>query len=190
MRLDSYTRIGLIVVGAFGSYSLGANNIGNVMGVFINSSPFQDIQIGDYFQLSSIQQLFLLGGIAIAVGVFTYSKKVMLTVGSGIFKLSPVTAFVVVLSSSLVLFLFASQELKYLLTSFGLPSFPLVPVSSSQAVVGSVLGISLAKGGRNINFRKLGQISMGWITTPVASAILAYFALFFMQNVFMQSVFK
>ena len=190
MRLDSYTRIGLLVVGAFGSYSLGANNIGNVMGVFINSSPFKDITIEGLLHLSSIQQLFLLGGIAIAFGVFTYSKKVMLTVGSGIFKLSPVTALVVVLASSITLFLFASQGLHDLLTSLHLPAFPLVPVSSSQAVVGSVMGISLAKGGRNINYKKLSQISMGWVATPLASAILAYVALFFMQNVFTQSVFK
>jgi PiT family inorganic phosphate transporter len=190
LRLDSYTRIGLLVVGAFGSYSLGANNIGNVMGVFINSSPFRDVSIKGLFQLSSIQQLFLLGGIAIAFGVFSYSKKVMFTVGSGIFKLSPVTALVVVLASSLTLFLFASQGLYNFLTSLNLPAFPLVPVSSSQAVVGAVMGISLAKGGRNLNFRKLGQISLGWIATPLASALLAYIALFFMQNVFMQNVFK
>ena len=190
LHLDFYTRIGLLVVGAFGSYSLGANNIGNVMGVFINSSPFQDITLVGLFHLSSIQQLFIIGGIAIAIGVFTYSKKVMMTVGSGIFKLSPVTAFVVVLASSITLFLFASQELHNILTSLHLPAFPLVPVSSSQAVVGAVMGISLAKGGRNLNFKKLGQISIGWIATPVASAILAYVALFFMQNVFMQSVFK
>jgi len=190
MSLDSYTRAGLIIVGAFGSYSLGANNIGNVMGVFINSSPFKDISLAGFLNLSSTQLLFLIGGIAIAVGVFTYSKKVMMTVGSGIFKLSPVTALVVVLASSITLFLFASQGLHDLLISLNLPPFPLVPVSSSQAVVGSIMGISLAKGGRNLNFKKLGKISLGWITTPVASAILTYVALFFMQNVFMQNVFK
>ena len=190
MRLDAYTRIGLVIVGAFGSYSLGANNIGNVMGVFINSSPFEDITLAGLLHFSSIQQLFLVGGIAIAVGIFTYSKKVMMTVGSGIFKLSPVTAFVVVLASSITLFLFASQGVHNFLALRHLPSFPLVPVSSSQAVVGAVMGISFAKGGRNLNFKKLGQISLGWIATPLASALLAYFALFFMQNVFMQNVFK
>jgi len=190
LKLDTYTRIGLILVGAFGSYSLGANNIGNVMGVFINSSPFKDITIAGLLQLSSIQQLFLLGGIAIAFGVFTYSKKVMMTVGSGIFKLSPVTALVVVLASSITLFLFASQGLHNFLTSYHLPAFPLVPVSSSQAVVGSVMGISLAKGGGNLNYKKLGQISLGWVATPLASSIMAYVGLFFMQNVFMQNVFK
>ncbi len=35
IRFESLIRIGLIVVGAFGAYSLGANNIANVMGVFI-----------------------------------------------------------------------------------------------------------------------------------------------------------
>ncbi len=188
IRLDSYTRIGLIIVGAFGAYSLGANNIANVMGVFTSSSPFQDIAVGKLFHLSSTQQLFLLGGIAIAVGVFTYSQKVMMTVGSNIFKLSPISAFVAVASSSIVLFIFASQGLKHFLVSHGLPSFPLVPVSSSQSIVGAVLGISIAKGGRNIHWRILGKISIGWVLTPVAAAILSYFSLFFMQNVFMMNV--
>ncbi len=189
LHLDSFTRFGLLIVGAFGAYSLGANNIGNIMGVFINSVKFTDISIANLCQLSAIQQLFLLGGTAIAIGVFTYSKKVMLTVGDGIFKLSPITALVVVLASSMSLFIFASQSLQNFLHSIHLPAFPLVPVSSSQAVVGAVMGISLAKGGRNMNFRKLGQISVGWITTPIAAALLAYILLFFMQNVFSQKVF-
>lgn len=188
LRMDFYTRVGLLIVGAFGSYSLGANNIANVMGVFTKASPFSGVNILNLFHLSSTQILFLLGGLAIAVGVFTYSKKVMMTVGSNIFKLSPITAFVAVASSSLVLFLFASEGLKNLLVSHGLPSFPLVPVSSSQSIVGAVIGISLAKGGRNINFKLLGKISIGWITTPIAAAILSYISLFFMQNVFMLKV--
>lgn len=189
IRLDSITRTGLIIAGIFGSFSLGANNIANVMGVFVKSSPFETLSFAGIFEFSGVQQMFLLGGIAIAVGVFTYSKRVMMTVGSGIFKLSPISALIVVLASSLVLFLFASQDLKNLLDSLGLPSLPLVPVSSSQAVVGAVMGISLAKGGRQLNFRMLGQISLGWLTTPIVSAIISYIALYFMQNVFMQQVY-
>jgi PiT family inorganic phosphate transporter len=189
IRLDSLTRNGLIVVGAFGAYSLGANNIANVMGVFVNSSPFTTFEIGDLLKITSTQQLFLLGGLAIALGVFTYSKRVMLTVGSNIFKLSPITALIVVLASSIVLFLFASQNLRDFLLSNNLPAFPLVPVSSSQSVVGAVLGISLAKSARSVNFRVLGRISLGWVFTPLASALLSYVSLFFMQNVFLQSVY-
>ena len=189
VRLDSLTRWGLIIVGAFGAYSLGANNIGNVMGVFINSSPFHDISIGNFIKLSSVHQLFFLGGLAISVGIFTYSKRVMLTVGKSIFRLSPLTAFVAVLSSSIVLFLFASQSLKTFLVSHGLPSFPLVPVSSSQSIVGAIIGISIAKNPRNTNFKVLGKISLGWLTTPIAAAVVTYILLFFIQNVFGQTVF-
>ena len=188
LYLDKYTRIGLLIAGAFGSYSLGANNIGNVVGIFVTSSPFKEISIGGVFSLSSIQQLFLMGGIAIAVGVFTYSRKVMQTVGEGIYKLSPVTALIVVISVSVTLFLFSSRGLHDFLISNHLLAFPLVPVSSSQAVVGAVVGISFAKGARNLRWGKIGQISLGWVITPVISAVISYFALFFMENVFLQSV--
>lgn len=165
-RQDSRTRTALIVIGAFGSYSLGANNIANVMGVFVPSSPFNDLSIGGLFQISNVQQLFFIGGIAIAVGVFTYSRRVMETVGNNIFTLSPIAALIVVMSSSTVLFLFASKELYDLLQSAGLPTIPLVPVSSSQAVVGAVIGIGLAKGGRNMHLGVVGRISIGWVLTP------------------------
>ena len=188
-RQDVYTRWALIIAGAFGSYSLGANNIANVMGVFVESIPFDDLVIAGPLILTKAQQLFFLGAAAISIGVFTYSRKVMSTVGSGIFKLSPVTAFIVVLASSLVLFIFASSELRDFLISVNLPPVPLVPVSSSQAVVGAVIGIGLAKGGRNIRFGALGRIVAGWITTPLISALLCFILLFIMQNVFQTAVF-
>ena len=183
-RLDVYTRWGLIIAGAFGSYSLGANNIANVMGVFVEAVPFTELTVFGPVILSKAQQLFFLGSISIAVGVFTYSKRVMGTVGSGIFRLSPTTAFIVVLASSLVLFIFASTSLRDFLISVNLPPIPLVPVSSSQAVVGAVIGIGLAKGGRNIRFSALGRIALGWITTPAISAVICFILLYFMQNVF------
>jgi len=188
LEQDAYNRVGLILVGAFGAYSLGANNIANVMGVFVPSSPFTDLSLNGLITLGGTQQLFLLGAIAIGVGVFTYSYKVMITVGNDLFKLTPVAALVVVLSESIVLFLFASKGLEQWLMSHGLPTIPLVPVSSSQAVVGGIVGIVLAKKGRGINYKVLGKISSGWITTPVIAAVISFVALYFAQNVFEQKV--
>src|SRR6056297_1054150 len=187
LQLDFYTRWGLLIVGAFGAYSLGANNIANVMGVFTGIMEIPNFKLG-LFNLSGAQQLFLLGGIAISVGVVTYSKRVMLTVGSNIMDISPIGAFIVVLASSTTLFVFASATLKNFLIMLGLPSLPLVPVSSSQAVVGAVLGLGLAKGGRNINFRLLSKIVIGWILTPITAAVISFILLFFMQNVFVKTV--
>ncbi len=190
MRTDAYTRFGLILAGAFGAYSLGANNIGNVMGVFVPASPFTDFRIDGILTISSTQQLFLIGALAIGVGVFTYSRRVMLTVGDGLMPLSPIAAWVVVVAHSLVLFLFASQSLEAFLAKNGLPTIPLVPVSSSQAVVGAVLGISLVKGGRGIRWPVLGGIGLGWVVTPLLAGLICFVGLFFMQNVFDQQVYK
>jgi PiT family inorganic phosphate transporter len=183
VRFESYIKTGLIIVGAFGAYSLGANNIANVMGVFIPAFNLQDLDLG-IFTLNSSQQLFLLGGIAIAIGIITYSKKVMETVGGNIVELSSEAALVVVLAQSLVLFIFSSSGLSALFVKIGLPPIPMVPVSSSQVIVGCVLGIGLYKGARNINFKILGEIALGWLATPIASGLLAFFSLFFMKNIF------
>jgi PiT family inorganic phosphate transporter len=189
LRVDAYTRWGLLLAGAFGAYALGANNIANVMGVFVPSSPFTSFSVGDLLTLSSVQQLFLLGAIAIAVGVFTYSRKVMMTVGDGIMALTPIAAWVVVVTQSLVLFLFASVGLQQFLSGQGLPTLPLVPVSSSQAVVGAVIGIGLLHGGRSIRWSLLGRISAGWVATPALAAGICFVSLFFLQNVFDQEVY-
>ncbi len=187
IRLDAYKRIALIFAGALGAYSLGANNIANVIGVFIPVQPLAELKLGSY-SFSSTQQLFLLGGLAIALGVCTYSKKVMLTVGSDLGQLSSTSALVAVISHSIVLFLFASQGLEALLSGYGLPTIPLVPVSSSQAVVGAIVGISILQGITAVKWNVLGKIIVGWIVTPIFAGIVCFIGLFFLQNVFNLSV--
>ena len=188
---DHWTRLGLVLAGVFGAYSLGANNIGNVMGVFVDSSPLQEIQIGDLFALSGPQRLFLWGSIAIGAGVF-FSRAVMMTIGKGIVPIGPLGGWVVVVSQALVLFIFSSVSLQQFVTGFGLPPIPLVPVSSSQAVVGAVCGIAFArgiKGLRQIRWWELGKIAVGWVSTPISAALICYVMLFIVQNVFEQQVF-
>ena len=188
IRFDGYTRLALILAGAFGAYSLGANNIANVMGVFVSVAPFPEIQFGYSYSVSPAQQLFLLGGLAIAVGVFTYSKRVMMTVGSELMTLTPLAAWVAVMSHSIVLFLFASERLEQLLANMSLPTIPLVPVSSSQAVVGAVIGIGMLQGGREIQWPRVYGIVRGWVITPVISCLVCFVGLYFLQNVFQQTV--
>ena len=183
----SYIKFGLLAVGAFGAYSLGANNIANVMGVFTNAVNLPTIDLG-FVSIDSTQQLFLIGGIAIAVGIITYSKHVMETVGNTLMPLTPDAAIVVVLSQAMVLFIFSSTSLSNAIQSIGLPAIPLVPVSSSQVVIGAIIGIGLYKGGKQIKYNILGSISLGWIATPIVAGVLAFFMLFFVNNVFKQNV--
>jgi len=190
--LDQWTRIGLLAAGAFGAYSLGANNIANVVGVFVPASPFGDLSIGGVFTLTGHQRLFLMGGLAIAVGTF-FSRRVMLTVGRSIVTVGPVGGWVVVMAQALVLLIFSSQSLEAFVVRLGLPPIPLVPVSSSQAVVGAVCGLALArgiKGARQIKWTVLRNIALGWVATPALAAAITYVALYFVQNVFEQPVYQ
>ena len=188
LRLDQFTRWGLIATGAFGAYALGANNIANVMGAFVEANPFKGFAIKN-FVLNGTQVLFLIGSLAIGVGIFTYSQKTIATVGKRLMAMSPQVAWIIVLAQSLTLFIFSSQGLKDLLINLHLPSLPLVPVSCSQAVIGAVIGVGLAKGGREIKWGILARIALGWVTTPIIAGILCFVSLFFLENVFNMTVY-
>ncbi len=176
-------KILLIAIGAFGAYSLGANNIVNVMGVFVNSVDIKPINIG-ICTLNGTQQLFFIGAVAISAGIFTYSKNTMRTVGSDLMPLSAETAMVVVLAHSLVLFIFSSRFISDAIALLGLGHIPQVPISSTQVVIGAIVGIGLLKGGRNIKYKVLINIMLGWIATPIMAGVIAYMLLFIVSNTF------
>ncbi|AHC13761.1 inorganic phosphate transporter [Salinispira pacifica] len=161
---DLLLRWALALAGAFGAYSLGRNNIANVMGVFVESAPFTSFSIFA-LELSSVQALFFLGGLAIASGILSYSRKVMMTIGSDLYHLSPENALVAVLSVSLTLFLFS------------LPGPVQVPVSSSQAAVGAVIGVAAARGDFRVDTSMLMMIILGWILTPVTAGVFSWMLL-------------
>lgn len=182
LKMESIIRTSLIIVGAFAAYSLGANNIANVMGVFVNSFPVS-LSIGS-LSISSTQLLFFIGSLAIALGIFTYSQKVISTIGNGVLSMTPEMAIVAVLAQALVLFIFSSTWLSNLLVNVGLPPIPLVPVSSTQVLVGALVGIGLLKGVQELKMKMLGNIMLSWITTPVLSALFTFISLFFVDRVF------
>lgn len=187
LEVDAWTRAGLLVVGAFGAFSLGLNNIAIVMGVFLRVSPFPPELVLGPIRVTSVEMLFLSGGLAIATGIATYSRRSMSRLGSGLTALSPLSALVVVFSTAMVLFLFGSPELFRFLRAHGLPALPLVPVSSSQAVVGAILGISLVRRSP-IKWRGLSEILLGWVLAPTVAGLISLLGLFFLANVFRLAV--
>ncbi len=137
----------LLVVGVYGSYALGANNVANATGIF--SGQFKGITDTD---------LALFGGLAIAVGVITYSRRVMMTVGGGIMRLDAFAALVAVTSMAITVHIFAVVG---------------VPVSTSQGIVGAIIGVGIIRGVHTIQYRMLRNIGVGWFLTPTISLILS-----------------
>ena len=142
--------IGILVAGSYAAYSLGGNNVANVTGVYVGAG------------ILSVGMASLIGGLSIASGVLTYSKKVMMTVGKGIAPLDPFSGLIAVIAEALTLHIF---------TQIG------VPVSSSQAIVGAVVGVGLVGDVRTVSHRMLARITMGWLLTPIASGALTYLLL-------------
>lgn len=139
VQYDWFIRAGLILSAAYASYALGANNVANVTGVFFQAG------------LLNMQDACLYGAGAIALGMLTYSKNVIRTVGNSIVPLNTFGALVVSLSTGITVHVFAKIG---------------VPVSFSQAVVGAVLGIGLIQGLNLINAHTISHIVLGWITAP------------------------
>ncbi|MDD4519488.1 MAG: inorganic phosphate transporter [Alphaproteobacteria bacterium] len=187
LYVDAYLRLGLLIVGMFAAYAVGANNIPNVMGPFLFANPFQKFVLFGY-EISPLQQLFFLGASAMAVGVYTFSKRVVQTIGGDLLKMTSLDAFVIVASQGIVLFLFSSVSLQQFLLKMNLPTFPLVPVSNSEAIIGAIIGVSLSKGTKGLKYKEVLRIMRGWIISPFVAMILCFVALFFMANVFQLSV--
>lgn len=146
ITLDVALRVGLIVTGCYGAYALGANNVANVTAVFVGPG------------LLSPGLATVVGGVSIALGILTFSRGVMKTVGRSIVKLDAYSAFIVVLSEALTVHIYAIIG---------------VPVSTSQAVVGAVLGIGLLKRAEALKMRAVVGIFSGWIMTPLLAAMLS-----------------
>jgi PiT family inorganic phosphate transporter len=155
LPLRSIRRVGLLdrvlawlVVASTGyaAFSLGANNIGNAIGPLANLG------------LRS-PSITLLGGLALAAGAITYGHRVTETVARGIIPLDPLSAFTAQTSIALVAHLFAIVG---------------VPVSTSQTIVGALIGIGLVKGVRAVSREKVITIVIGWVATPAAAGLLAF----------------
>lgn len=145
---EKFIRYGYVLAGILGAYSLGANNVANVTGIFT----------GQLNMLTS-QQAAIIGGISIALGVLTFSKPVMSTVGEGIIPLTQVAGFIVVISAAFTVYLYARIG---------------IPVSSSQAVVGAIIGIGLNMGIKAIDLKVLRNILFGWFGTPTIAGLISF----------------
>ena len=99
--------------------------------------------------------LLLFGGVGIAFGIWMAGSRVMTTMGTKITTLTNTRGFSVDIAAATTV-LVASK--------LGLP------VSTTHAAVGGVLGIGLARGFEAVNFRIVLQIMLYWVLTVPAAA--------------------
>jgi len=126
------------------AYVLGANTLGLISGV--------------YQPLMGYFGPVLFASIS-GVGIYLFGRGITESVGRNIISLSPSTALVAQLSGAITV---------HLLTELSLP------VSITQAIVGGVLGVGLAKKIVMLNTKAARNIVVGWTVAPVSGALIAY----------------
>jgi inorganic phosphate transporter, PiT family len=180
--LDTYIRIGIIISGAFAAFAFGANNVGGIMGLFLNSAP--EIQLNfDFIQITGKQIIYFLGAFAISIGIITHKKSVFSDRNENFLTMMPETGIVLILSQALVFYIFSSKGLSNLFSSLGLFSIPAVPLSIYHVAVGSILGIGIVKGGHEFQYKTIGSIIGGIFSTIIIASIISFFLLFISKNI-------
>lgn len=134
-----------VLGGSYMAFNFGTNEVANASGPLVGAG-FMGPKVAGIF-----------GAIALSIGALTFSYAVMHTVGKRITALGPVSAFAAQFGSAMAV---------SLANIFGLP------VSSSQSIVGGVIGVGLIAGER-VDKSVIKDIVFGWVATPLTAIFIA-----------------
>lgn len=165
---DRIVKTGYILAGSFAAYSIGVNSSASVTAFYFDGA-YATTGVATNL-LTSPRLTAAIGGIAIAVGVLTFSKRVMMTVGGSIANITQVDGFLVIIAMAMTILL--------------MEKLMGIPVSTSQAVVGAVVGAGLVKGVKNVNFGVFKRIAIAWVSSPTAAGLLTYVVAFLTKGYF------
>ena len=146
------------------AFAHGSNDVANAIGPL--AAVVHVAQDMDVTGKSPVEPWMLgVGGIGIVFGLATWGYRVMETVGKKITELTPSRGFAAELGAA---------------TTIVVASRLGIPVSTTHVLVGSVLGVGLARGIGVLDMRVVGRILVSWVMTlPIAATLSVFFFYFF-----------
>ena len=155
----------LMVLTACGmAFAHGSNDVANAIGPL--AAVVSVATTGEIGAKSALPiWVLMLGGAGIVVGLATFGRHVIATVGKKITQLTPSRGFAAELAAA---------------TTIVIASGTGIPISTTHTLVGAVLGVGMARGIDAIDLRVVARILVSWVVTIPAGAILAilFFFLF------------
>jgi inorganic phosphate transporter, PiT family len=141
------------------AFAHGSNDVGNAIAPLATILYIQKTGTVPQSSLEIPLWVLMLGGVGIVTGLAIWGEQVIATIGEGIIELEPSCGFAAELATAATI-LIASR--------FGLP------VSTSHALVGAVVGVGAIKNWRSLKLDTLKSIGLAWIVTiPIATLLSA-----------------
>ena len=158
----------LMVVTACGmAFAHGSNDVANAIGplaAVIGVATTGAIEAKSALPI----WVLMLGGGGIVIGLATFGRHVIATVGKKITQLTPSRGFAAELAAA---------------TTIVIASGTGIPISTTHTLVGAVLGVGLARGIEAIDLRVVAKIFVSWVVTIPAGAFLAIVFFFVFKSV-------
>lgn len=155
-----------ILSACFVAFAHGANDVANAIGpvasvLEIIKHPY------DFATTAQISPwLLAIGGFGIVIGLATWGWRVIETIGKKITELTPTRGFSAEFGAAVTILIASKMGF---------------PISTTHCIVGSVLGVGMAKGIMAINIKVLKEIVMSWVITIPASALCSIFIYFVLK---------
>ena len=158
----------LMVVTACGmAFAHGSNDVANAIGPL--AAVIGVVTTGSIAAKSALPiWVLMLGGAGIVIGLATFGRHVIATVGEKITQLTPSRGFAAELAAA---------------TTIVIASGTGIPISTTHTLVGAVLGVGMARGIEAIDLRVVARIFVSWVVTIPAGAILAIMFFFLFRAV-------
>jgi len=142
------------------AFAHGSNDVANSIGPLAAIAAV--VRGADLSQQAPVAiWMLVIGGVGIVFGLATWGYRVMETVGRKITELTPSRGFSAELAAALTIVLASRLG---------------IPVSTTHILVGSVLGVGLARGIGALDLRVVGRILVSWVATlPIAATLSIFF---------------
>ena len=159
----------MIVTACCMAFAHGSNDVANAIGPLaaVVSIVESGGQIGA--QSSLAWWILPLGGIGIIAGLALFGHRVIKTIGNGITHLTPSRGFAAELAAATTVVIASGSGL---------------PISTTQTLVGAVLGVGMARGIAAINLGVVRNIVVSWVITLPAGAGLSIVFFFMIKGIF------
>ena len=159
----------MIITAAAMAFAHGSNDVANAIGPL--AAIYSVIESGGAIGSKSALPLWILlvGGAGIVVGLVTYGHRVIATIGTGITQLTPSRGFAATLAAAATVVIASGTG---------------IPVSTTQVLVGAVLGVGLARGMAALDTRVINRIFLSWIVTLPAGALMSILFFFALKGAF------